>query len=288
MKSSGHGRGIRAIRRKNIGEAILLSLFHEPQATLAITQPPNSPSDIESYLQWQDFVNRLNLPVLFEAGVNVKFNELMARCRYVLTTSITEGFGFAFLEPWLSGKAMWGRLLPDVCQGFMDAGIGLDHLYNRLWVPLDWLDVSTLSNQWRAAMGRMVRRFKYSRSHEAIERAWQTITKHDRIDFGLLDEQSQQRVIKKLAKENPARDHLVEINPFLSRPGPPDNNSDLIDRNAALVVRHYSPENYAGRLTHLYTHVANNDVSQHIDKSTLLDAFLDPERFSMLKWGGNR
>jgi hypothetical protein len=40
---------IRAIRRKNVGEAILLSLFFKHQETLAITLPPNSPADIESY-----------------------------------------------------------------------------------------------------------------------------------------------------------------------------------------------------------------------------------------------
>ena len=40
---------IRAIRRKNIGEAILLSLFFKQGETLAVTLPPNSPADMESY-----------------------------------------------------------------------------------------------------------------------------------------------------------------------------------------------------------------------------------------------
>ena len=36
---------VRAIRRKNIGEAILLSLFFPKKVQLAITLPPNSPND---------------------------------------------------------------------------------------------------------------------------------------------------------------------------------------------------------------------------------------------------
>ena len=57
-------------------------------------------------------------------------------------------------------------------------------------------------------------------------------------------------------------------------------------KNEAVVVRHYSPENYATRLMHLYTHVVNNDVIQSIDKAVLLESFLDPHHFSLLKWGG--
>lgn len=276
---------IRAIRRKNIGEAILVSLFHSPPAKIAITLPPNSPADMECYLEWQDFVRKLKLPIQFEAGVNADFDELMAGCRYAITTSITEGFGFAFLEPWLAGKSLWGRLLPDICKGFMEAGIELDHLYSHLWIPLEWLDVSTLSVQWRAAMSRMVLRFKFPRSHDEINSAWQTITQNARIDFGMLDERIQQVVIEKLVRDNSAREQLVVHNQFLSQPGPPSKNQDLIEKNAALIMRHYSPENYASRLTHLYTHVANNDVSHSIDKTKLLKAFLDPVHFSMLKWG---
>lgn len=277
---------VRAIRRKNIGEAILLTLFHQPPATLAITQPPNSSADIESYLQWQRFVKRHKLPIVFDAGVHTDFNALMANCQYVITTSITEGFGFAFIEAWLAGKPLWGRLLPDICKGFIDAGVGLDHLYDRLWIPLDWLNIPMLSGQWRATMGRIAARFKHPCSHAEIDAAWHAVTQNNQIDFGLLDEISQQTVIEKLIKSQAAQAKLLSANPFLSRPGPPQDSRELIEKNAAVVVRHYSPENYSSRLTHLYTHVVNNDVTQSIDKSKLLSAFFNPEHFSLLKWGG--
>lgn len=277
---------IRAIRRKNIGEAILLMLYHKPTAKLAITQPPNSPADIESYLQWQTFVERHNLPVQFEAGVNRNFIVLMSQCRYALTTSITEGFGFAFLEPWLAGKALWGRLLPDICQGFMDAGVYLDHMYDKLMVPLAWIDGDVLAQRWKSAIGRISVHYKHPCAQTEIDAAWDSIRANGRIDFGLLDEEFQQQIIRKVLEYPTSREKLIELNPFLNQPGPTGINPQRISDNGALVVRHYSPENYASRLLHLYAHVINNDVVHSIDKATLLDAFLNPKQFSLLKWGG--
>lgn len=277
---------VRAIRRKNIGEAILLYLFHKPRAPLAISQPPNSPADIEGYLQWQSFVERHKLPIQFDAGTDIDFNDLVANCRYILTTSITEGFGFAFLEAWLAGKAVWGRLLPDICQGFIDAGVVLDHLYEHLWVPLEWLDADLVAQQWKSTMGRMVLRLKHPCSHAEIDAAWHAISEKGRIDFGLLDEKFQQQIIEKLIIDESACEIMIRLNPFLSCPGPPDDSKDLVDGNRAVVTRYYSPENYACRLLHLYTHVVNNDVIQSIDKAVLLKSFLAPQYFSLLKWGG--
>ena len=54
---------IRAIRRKNIGEAILVSLFFRQGDRLAVTLPPNSPADQEGYATWKAFVQEYHLPV---------------------------------------------------------------------------------------------------------------------------------------------------------------------------------------------------------------------------------
>jgi len=95
---------IRAIRRKNIGEAILLSLFFQNNETLTITLPPNSMPDIISYVGWKNFVKENNLDVEFEAGLKKDFSELVLSAKFIITTSITEGFGFSFLEPWTAKK----------------------------------------------------------------------------------------------------------------------------------------------------------------------------------------
>ncbi len=119
---------VRAIRRKNIGEAILLSLFFTNDETLVITLPPNSPVDIKSYEQWKAFVEEKYLDIIFEAGLTHEFSDLVLAANFLITTSITEGFGFSFLEPWTAEKFLWGRRLPQICQDFEKNGVRLDHL----------------------------------------------------------------------------------------------------------------------------------------------------------------
>src|SRR5690606_29176205 len=46
---------VRAIRRKNIGEAMLLSLFFPDRLPLSITLPPNSAADRKPYDFWRRF-----------------------------------------------------------------------------------------------------------------------------------------------------------------------------------------------------------------------------------------
>ena len=49
---------VRAIRRKNIGEALLLSLYFRKNQALSITLPPNSPADTIAYDGWKLFFER--------------------------------------------------------------------------------------------------------------------------------------------------------------------------------------------------------------------------------------
>ncbi len=276
---------IRAIRRKNIGEAILLSLYLNPPGWVQITLPPNSPGDFGPYNHWREFVQRHSLTVQFESGVDGDFSMLVQQCRYVLTTSITEGFGFAFLEPWCMGKALWGRLLPDICGSYINAGIRLDHLYTQLVVPVDWLDIDVLSDQWKTAMHSASERYDFALSNRQIDDAWRVVVSDGFIDFGLLNESFQAQVIEKVITDDAAHQQLIVLNSFLSRPGPPEISADLIEQNGASVVQHYSAENYTNRLLHIYTHVTNTKIRHSINKATLLSAFLSPRNFSLLKWG---
>ena len=68
---------IRAIRRKNLGEAILLSLFLQNGQRLDVSQPPNSPQDIASYRAWNRYVKEKRLNVNFDVGQKVDFLALV-------------------------------------------------------------------------------------------------------------------------------------------------------------------------------------------------------------------
>lgn len=276
---------VRAIRRKNVGEAILLSFFFNANEHLAVTLPPNSPKDFEQYDQWRAFVHRHRLNVQFEAGLSEDFSRLMGGCRYVLTTSITEGFGFSFLEAWANGKALWGRVLSQICQGFTRNGLRLDHLYISLKVPLDWLDARALRQQWENAMAAALNRFGLAATPAAVRAGWQKVSEGHCIDFGLLEESFQRVVIRRLMDDKPAREYLTGVNPFLAFAGPPEDPEQLIAHNRSVIERHYNDRQYARRLKTVYTRVMDTPVSHRIDKKIIARAFLAPYGFSLLKWG---
>lgn len=275
---------IRAIRRKNIGEAILVSLFLAMGDTLAITLPPNSPADFKSYHDWKGFVQRHNLPVEFDKGLRHDFGHLLQSCSFLITTSITEGFGFCFIEPWLSDKLVWGRKLPGVCRDFEDNGMRLEHLYPRLDVPLDWIDADAFFDTWRACILRVAQQFSFPVSETQTLEAFTAVTSEGRIDYGLLQERFQQQVVARLLASNANRAILTDLNPFLSTVGSVPGAAQLIHHNRQAVLEHYGLQQYRKRLLAIYAAVASRPITQRINKSILLSQFLDLSQFSLLKW----
>jgi glycosyltransferase involved in cell wall biosynthesis len=57
--------------------------------------------------------------------------ELYAASSAVISTSVMEGFGFGFLEPWCAGKVAIGRRVP-VMNDFILAGMRMSHFYRHL------------------------------------------------------------------------------------------------------------------------------------------------------------
>ncbi len=275
---------IRAIRRKNIGEAILLSLFFIHSQTLVITLPPNSPPDIKSYEEWKAFVKDYNLNLDFDKGLHCDFETLVLSADFLITTSITEGFGFSFLEPWLFKKLLWGRSLPDICRDFTKNGIRLDHLYNALFIPLDWINLRRFKRRWTACVLNASTLFNLSTDMTLALNAFDMITKNGVIDFGLLDETAQKEVIVRLISSKKASEKLIQINPFLANPGMVSDKSERINTNKRVIEKCYNPALTRQRMLRLYETVVTTPVKQSIEKTALATAFLDLEKFSLLKW----
>ena len=276
---------VRAIRRKNIGEAILLSMFLPKGKRLAITQPPNSPADAVSYRDWVRWISDNRLPVDVEAGRKMPFARLVGEAESVVTTSISEGFGFSFLEPWTARKWLWGRRLGDVCEDFENTGIHLDGLYDYLGIPLEWIDTDLLSQCWKMAVADAARSYDYPIVNETINRVFANLIHSGQIDFGMLNETLQRQVVARLIKDPASRKTLLSMNPHLDGAGTITGQSRTIDHNRQAVLAHYGLEQYRARLTMIYDQVARTRVSQKIDKKVVIDAFLDLDRFSLLKWG---
>jgi hypothetical protein len=275
---------IRAIRRKNIGEAILLSLFFNNHERLSITLPPNSSADFQSYTGWINYAKNKNLNVEFESGLKNDFTKLVLSSRFLITTSISEGFGFSFIEPWCAKKVIWGRKIPDICRDFEDNGIKLDHLYSKLLVPLEWIGKENFYRKWKDCILKNCKLLNFDMDQSSIDKIFFQVIKNEKVDFGLLDETFQKKVISHVVSSRDDRNQLIRLNPYLATVGFVPDKQRLINDNIKAVISNYNKDTYREKLIEIYEKVSNIPVSHSIDKKTLLSCFLDPRYFSLLKW----
>ncbi|MFW5656104.1 MAG: hypothetical protein ACOC0C_00695 [Bacteroidota bacterium] len=125
---------VRVIKRKNIGEFILLSVLFHQQANWLVTLPPKNPVEIERYEQWKAFCYKHQIPVVFEAGLNLRFEDIIKASDFCVTTSIREGFGMVYLEPWLLDTPVAGRSIPYIIDDLKQSGMKFSSLYSELYV----------------------------------------------------------------------------------------------------------------------------------------------------------
>jgi glycosyltransferase involved in cell wall biosynthesis len=125
---------VRVIRRKNVGEFILLAYLFRDRANWMITQPPRNPVEIEPYIKWKQFCAKQHIDVHFEVGEFLDFETLMFASDFCITTSVQEGFGMAFMEPWSFGVPVIGRDIPGVTADLKEFGMQLPALYEKLTV----------------------------------------------------------------------------------------------------------------------------------------------------------
>lgn len=276
---------VRAIRRKNLGEAILLSMFFDNDQGLDVTQPPNSPADIKSYRDWIDWVRKNHLNVHFDVGKSTDFSILIGSSESIVTTSISEGFGLAFLEPWTAGKLLWGRRIADICRDFEENGIRLDFLYDRLDVPLAWFDADAFSRSWHNSVLSALERYGHHMDADTITLAFSRLTHDGLVDFGMLNEKFQRQVLTRLIADASIKAELVSLNPWLAHPGIVAEASAIIENNRTAALQHYGASQYRDRLLEIYDRIVDHPVCHHIDRRALHDAFFDLDRFSLLQWG---
>lgn len=125
---------VRAITRKNIGEYILLAELFAEEANWLITLPPQNPIELVEYNKWKEFADNNGIDVRFEVGHKVDFDELISATDACITTSVQEGFGMVFLEPWLLDTPVMGRDLSYVTSYILNSGLEFNLLYDEISV----------------------------------------------------------------------------------------------------------------------------------------------------------
>ncbi len=131
---------VRVIRRKNIGELILLSALY-PDLQVLVTLAPRNPVEISPYEKWKVFCEQHALPITFEAGEHAHFIDIINGSDYCITTSVQEGFGMAFLEPWLIGTPVIGRDIPYVTRDLKQEGVDFPFLYPEIKLSASYASV---------------------------------------------------------------------------------------------------------------------------------------------------
>jgi hypothetical protein len=272
----------RAIRRKNLGEFLLWAALADPGDHFATTLGPMNPAERPRYERWRNFAQSLRLPVSFEVGARpgTSFTQLLHSAHSLVTTSVAEGFGLAFLEPWVAGRSIAGRDLPEITHEFAAAGIELGHLYARLEIPLEWIGADTLREKVQAGLNHNLD--AYGRRPVAADaaRTFDAWVRDDRVDFGRLDEELQERVIERLVNSPAMRSEL-------SPSQLPDTSSDTsrLAQNRTAILEGYGIDHYGRQLTGLYGDIASTPVAaiDAMPADALLDRFLDPARLYLLR-----
>ncbi|MGB5835123.1 MAG: glycosyltransferase family 4 protein [Thiohalocapsa sp.] len=271
----------RAIRRKNLGEFLLWSVVGERQDRFATTQAPQNPQEQPRYRHWLGLAKELDLPLEFELGRRAdNFHALLASSYALVTTSVGEGFGLAFLEPWLSGRPLVGRDLPEITCDFRASGVRLDDLYERLAVPLAWVDNGRLRASFSDALAANATAYGRSLPGNAFERAWLSAATDAHIDMGRLDEPAQESVIRRLHANPTAFAEMMPSQLIAT------DDAKIIAANDSAIRASYGLHGYGRGLASLYAGIMEAIPSASFgrgDGEKLLDQFLAPERLTLLR-----
>jgi glycosyltransferase involved in cell wall biosynthesis len=272
----------RAIRRKNLGEFLLWSAMAEEGDRFAITRAPKNPAAQSVYDDWVAFAQSFEFPVKFAIGEHWQrsFVALLESADVLVTTSVAEGFGLAFLEPWLVERPLVGRKLPEITDEFNQTGIDLSTLYDRILIPIDWVGRERFRQEVQAELVNVYASYGQTAQSDDVDRAVEAAMTGEYVDFGRLNETLQKPVIERLVHSPSLKTKIIP-----SRLGPTSDQSNTIQRNCEIVKKQFNLQEYGKQLVQIYQAVAASDVESigAINADVLLDKFLAPERFSLLR-----
>ena len=273
---------VRAVRRKNLGELALLASAHN-DFHFANSLGPTNPEFTPIFEEWKQFGKELDLPLTYGLGehTDASFPEMVGHAQSILSVSVAEGFGLGFLEPWTFGKGLCGRNLPDITSDFAELGVSLANLYDRLPIPLDCISsVTQLKETIQSALEQFYLNYQQNLPQDGTETAFQSMVADESIDFGRLDEPTQQEIIRVVA-QSPELQQGIQKHAGLEVLA-----KDIIDRNKQAVAEQFSLTSYAQRTRKIYQELLateDNTCCQFANGQLLLDQYLSPARLNLLR-----
>ena len=247
---------VRGIRRKNVGELLLLSRWVDEEMYVGLTLRPATPIEARSYDRWKEIASQFSPRLKFDVGQHpdLSYSENLSAAEFVVSTSVAEGFGMAFLEPWLVGREVIARRLPGVADDFAAAGLDLSKFYDSIPIPGKQSWIEDCERETRSAE---------LQAWEQVPKAFRPVSTRsvgvetDVIDFARLTPVRQIEVLSRLQRdkgfEAEVKGRSRDLVLHLARESNAVANVDaLINRNANVVRANYSPECTTERLMTTY------------------------------------
>ena len=283
---------VRGIRRKNLGEMLLCSTLCE-DSWLFVTLAPQNPAERASFDRWKRLSEELGLPCRFgmPAGADLSFSQILAASDALVTTSIAEGFGMAFLEAWLAGRLLLGRDLPEITSDFRQTGLDLSDLYCELLIPTAWVDRRQFVDQLGRTVAGVLDAFGRSLPSQAeLDRQIGRLLDGPTVDFARLPGGLQTDMIRRTAGSEQDRRQVLELNPRLQF-GPERFTGpaaeERIAANAAVVGESFSLAALGAKLSDIYTRLMVTSPGDRLEPpaagSTILDTMLRIDRFHAIR-----
>ncbi|HEX3020626.1 MAG TPA: hypothetical protein VHP36_09995 [Chitinispirillaceae bacterium] len=203
----------RLIMRKNVLEAIMIACIFL-DANLILGAPGTSTSDRKLYDNLADLVKQTRLRVAFNPfrlswssmdqhnQSNNPVPYLYKMCDLALSTSVSEGFGYALYEPWLFNKTLIARRPAGfIYPQKMDSSL----LYEHMPVPLNWICWGELKDKFLQYSSRFIGK------DLNLKVAEQYLIKNETVDFAILDLETQIGVLKKILFDQTARQRMSDL-----------------------------------------------------------------------------
>jgi hypothetical protein len=222
--------------------------------------------------------------VEFELGLRHSLADLLGTSVCALSTSVKEGFGFSFLEPWTAGRGLFGRRIDYVCADFERAGVRFDGLYTSIEIPVECITGAGagIVRKMEAAMRRIYQSFGLQAPDRVMQALADDFTGRQTVDFGRLDGETQETVIRAVYADHGLRRQIAGLNPMLEALADRREDGALIEANRRAIAEQYGGERIVEQLLRIYQAVIDRPVSQRLSKPALLELYLDPMRLSLI------
>lgn len=272
----------RGIRRKNLGELLLWAALEEDESLhFATTLLPLNPEALPIHDFWKNLARSLQLPIEFglcETG-ETTFCKALEAAHAVITTSISEAFGFAFLEPWILDKGLLGRNIEAITTDFSSQEVDLSTLYSRVNIPINFLDKKRLEVHVEKALNAYYHAYDQVIPGDAVAEVLDAWIEEDCVDFGSLDEPFQESIVRQVVNSKKAREQVKAFNALCTP------SKDTIFKNKEVIEHHYNLSGYGERLAFIYGKVWASVPADlgFIHPNEVLKQFLEPKRFNLLR-----